>query len=141
LQQGAAALLLLAATGVASAQPLTISCPMRVQSLGAQLQDDAGIGFGVAFHSSSLAYLTGVSMFEGQPREGAELEPTGLDGKLHWDLQGIGQVAVLLCRYEGGIALGRTLRPGMRQCTAAVVASRTDGRTVTLPERTVIACE
>lgn len=137
----AAALFALAGCGVAQAQIFAVSCPMRVQSLGAKLAEDPGTGFRMAFHGGSLAYLTGVTMFEGAPQDGHEVAPEVEFGIQTWQLQGLKNPPVIVCRYEGGIGLGRQLHSRLRQCSSSVVRGRPDAAAMALPQRTVIRCE
>lgn len=128
------------AWAAAAAQTLTVSCPMRVQSQRATLAQEVPDGFRVALQAGSLAWLTGVAMYDGAPQEGRLIESRTRGSDVFWTLEGQTQVPVLVCRYEGGIALGRQLPGRLRQCAAAVVRGKPDAMAIGMPERTVIQC-
>lgn len=125
----------------ALAQGLSVSCPMRVQSQRASLAEQVPEGFRAALHAGSLAWLTGVTMYDGAPQDGRVIESRTHGGSVFWTLEDLTQVPVIVCRYEGGIALGRQLSSRVRQCAAAVVRGRPDAMATSLPERTVIQCQ
>lgn len=134
--------LLLAASTPAGSQPaVAFSCPMRVQTHAASVPDAAPRGFGLAFHAGSLAYLVDVAVYEGEPRAD-RLRPPRREGPLlQWSIDGWRQPAVVLCRYEGGVTLGRTLAPALRRCEARPRPGRPDAPVGEPMLRTEIRCE
>ena len=115
----------LALPPMAHAEPQTIACPLRVVTQAALLAEADKIGdFKIAFHGNSLAFLTGVAVFDGPPASGAEMPPAPAgNGMLQWVFPGAKAPPVLMCRYEGGVSLTRTLAPGMRACVASMQRS------------------
>lgn len=134
--------LLVVACAPAGAQAAVVfSCPMRVQTHAASVPDAAPRGFGVSFHAGSLAYLVDVAIYEGEPRAD-RLRPSRREGsRLSWSIGGWRQPAVLLCRYEGGVALGRTLEGALRRCEAVLRQGRPDAPVGEPMPRTEIRCE
>ena len=124
------------------AQPAQFTCPVRLQPQGARLVDGVTPGFSPAFQPGTVAYLLGVSVFEGPPAEGTELPPASASSTLlQWQLEGQRR-AYVVCRYEGGIGLSRAVDPRVRHCTATL--RRSDGKSGVEAwglERAAVACE
>lgn len=133
---------LLAGAAEAWSQPgVVFSCPMRVQTHAASVSDGAAGGFGTAFHAGSLAYLVDVAVYEGEPRPDRLRPPRREGSRLQWSVGGWRQPAVLLCRYEGGVALGRTLAASLQRCEAQLRPGRPDAPAGEPMLRTEIRCE
>ncbi len=137
----AASLLLALAADAWSRPGAVFSCPMRVQTHAASVSEGAAGGFGVAFHAGSLAYLVDVAVYEGEPRADRLRPPRREGSRLQWSVGGWRQPAVLLCRYEGGVALGRTLDASLQRCEAQLRAGRPDAPAGEPTPRTEIRCE
>jgi hypothetical protein len=137
----AAGALLVVAAEAWSQPGVVFSCPMRVQTHAASVTDGVAGGFGTAFHAGSLAYLVDVAVYEGEPRADRLRPPRREGSRLQWSVGGWRQPAVLLCRYEGGVALGRTLAASLQRCEALLRPGRPDAAAGEPMLRTEIRCE
>jgi hypothetical protein len=125
----------------AQAQTQSLMCPMRVASKAAAVAEQPGTGFTVAFLPTSLSYLTGVAVMDGQSATSADLPPTVQGGELQWRFESGARGAVLVCRYEGGIQLTRALGNGVRQCVASVQRSAARGSEGYGLDRASVVCQ
>lgn len=133
----------LSAPPIATAEPQTVACPLRVVTQAALVAELDKLGaFKVAFHGNSLAFLTGVAVYDGPPAAGSELPPAPAgNGMLQWTFPGAKSPPVLVCRYEGGVSLTRALSPGMRACVASMQRSTARDSLGVGLEFAVFACQ
>ena len=106
-----------------SSETTTVRCPGRVSTLALAQVDNPGNGFVATLPRSALSYLVGIAVVEGPPERRAALTPAKLDGKLQWSIETQHQRPEVVCRYEGGVLLARTLEPKTRLCVTRVSAN------------------
>lgn len=123
--------LLFAAALIASAACAadeSIVCPRRADvGSGSVAAKSTPEGFEPFVADASLL-LTGVSVFDGPPQEGATLVPTAETGKgttIRWDLEGASPVGTWVsCDHAYGVyRLVRKLKSPVAICTASVKRS------------------
>ena len=131
--------LLWAPAAPALAQPLTITCPMRVVPRAVQM-GEMPAGFSPAQLPTSLSYLIGVGLLEGAGADPVERAPVVMGAQWQWTLDAARRSAVV-CRYEGGISLVRGVPPQLRQCTATVTRSAGRGMEGYGLDRAVVTCQ
>lgn len=118
---------MLAATAFgAQAQPAEVQCPASIPAQAGLLattpapSSAAGMEL---FVPESLLHLTGVSVYDGPPKEGALLKPSNEKGSvILWRLNlAAGTEAWVSCDYAKGIAKLVKAMPGAtQQCSATV---------------------
>lgn len=111
------ALALLGATAAGAAT--TIDCPVRVATRNASLHDGSEHeGFEARFNDQSMAYLLEIGISDGPVAIDNVVAPVLTKPHPQWDLSGLKRTPYLVCHYEGGILLGRSLGPGLKACVA-----------------------
>lgn len=116
-------LLWLAATGLCFASEDMI-CPNSVRlASGNIVSEDVPPGY-KPFVSSSMLRLTGVTIFEGQPENGAALKPSSVSSNgesIKWNLDGNTEGIWISCDYANGlIRLVRNIGETNSSCTAII---------------------
>ena len=75
-------------------------------------------GFTAGFNDQSMAYLLEIGISDGPVAIDNVVAPVITRPHLQWDLSGLKRTPYMVCHYEGGILLGRSLGPGLKVCVA-----------------------
>jgi hypothetical protein len=106
----------------------TITCPKRAQvGAGAIVSENSPDGF-EAFVPSTSLLLTGVTVFDGPPKEGASLKPTKISANgasIQWVLEGATEYGTWVsCDYANGLVrLVKKLVQPIAVCSATLTKS------------------
>ncbi|WP_338846681.1 STY0301 family protein [Massilia sp. W12] len=97
----------------------TLQCPPTVQTKAGSLQlQQTPAGFAPYFEGGQLP-LSGASIFDGPPEQGAQLQPAGGKGVLRWSLSDAQAGVWLSCDYAQGLfRLVQKLPHTPRSCSA-----------------------